>query len=79
MISTEQEVKRQILDGILSSTPHIIINGLKIKLPTPQRTGTSMQMTDYALMKTREILDQLKVKWDFVDGDRWWVDSVKTK
>jgi hypothetical protein len=79
MISTEQEVKRQILDGILSSTPSIIINGLKIKLPTPQRTGTSMQMNDYAFMKTREILDQLKVKWDFVDGDKWWVDSVKTK
>jgi hypothetical protein len=55
-----QEMKSQILNGILSSTPSIIINGVEVKLPTPQRAGTNTQMRAYAEMKTGEILDQLK-------------------
>ena len=70
-----QEMKSQILNGILSSTPSIIINGVEVKLPTPQRAGTNTQMRAYAEMKTTEIFDQLRDANEFykspTDGFMW--------
>lgn len=59
---TTQEKRSKILRGILSSTPSIMIDGVEVKLPTPQRAGTSTQVQAYADMKTGEICNQLNIK-----------------
>jgi hypothetical protein len=58
---TTQEKRNRIFRGILSSTPSIMIDGVEVKLPTPQRAGTSTQVRAYAEMKMGEICKQLNI------------------
>lgn len=49
-------MEEQIMNAIMASKKSIVINGKKVKLPTPQLAGTESQKQAYARMKAREIL-----------------------
>ena len=49
-----------IAQRISEGRGHAYINDLYITLPSPQRTGTYFQRFTYALIKAREIVDNLK-------------------
>ena len=49
-----------IAQGIMEGRDYAFINDSFINLPTPQRSGTYTQQHTYALLKAREIVDNLR-------------------
>ena len=53
---TCEYIAKRIMDG----NPITCIKGKFIQLPTPQRAGTYTQQRTYAMLKAREIANNLK-------------------
>lgn len=49
-----------IAERIMEGREYAFINDNLVNLPSPQRTGTYTQQRTYALLKAREIVDNLK-------------------